>query len=216
VHGWDSDQAHYQNLSDEISALGCVCLTFDLRGHGKDALGHPDVSRGDNLQDVLAAYDSLVQTGLVDPTALAVIGTSYGGYLASIATSFSAAILPSRIETGMRGALDLAWGIARVVGRKRRGLLCRSGGPELFGFGGGPGMARAHCQFMLRHLSLESGSAPHPSVLPSRSHPWPIPLRALNKQLDSAATQGVGSDVGAVTRRAIRLSETCAPIARSP
>ncbi|MEJ8852298.1 alpha/beta hydrolase family protein [Variovorax rhizosphaerae] len=87
VHGWDSDKAHYQDLSDEIAALGCVCLTFDMRGHGDDAEAHRDVSREDNLQDVLAAYDALVRTGLVDPEAVALIGTSYGGYLAAIASS---------------------------------------------------------------------------------------------------------------------------------
>jgi hypothetical protein len=41
----------------ELAALGCVCLTFALRGHAK-TLGRQDlVSREDNMRDILAAYD---------------------------------------------------------------------------------------------------------------------------------------------------------------
>ena len=40
-----------------------------------------------NLDDVLAAYDLLAQRRHVDPAAIAVIGSSYGGYLATILTT---------------------------------------------------------------------------------------------------------------------------------
>ena len=42
------------------------------------------VTREDNLRDVLAAYDVLVGHPAVDPGAMAIIGSSYGGYLAAL------------------------------------------------------------------------------------------------------------------------------------
>ena len=32
VHGWGGNQEQYLARAREIAALGCVCLTFDLRG----------------------------------------------------------------------------------------------------------------------------------------------------------------------------------------
>ena len=43
--------------------------------------------REDNLRDVLAAYDVLVGHRAVDPGAIAIVGSSYGGYLAAIASA---------------------------------------------------------------------------------------------------------------------------------
>ncbi|MDM0049709.1 S9 family peptidase [Variovorax sp. J22R115] len=86
VHGWDSDQAHYQIRAEDLAALGCVCLTFDLRGHGRRQDVKASVSRHDNLRDVLAAFDLLAGQATVDPKSMALIGTSYGGYLAAVAS----------------------------------------------------------------------------------------------------------------------------------
>src|SRR5207247_10203008 len=61
-----------------------------LRGHAKTQPQHETVSRGDNLRDVLAAYDLLGRHGGVDPSAVAVVGSSYGGYLGAILTSLRA------------------------------------------------------------------------------------------------------------------------------
>jgi hypothetical protein len=44
-------------------------------------------SRGDNLRDVLAAYDVLVAHRGVDASAIAAVGSSYEGYLGAILTS---------------------------------------------------------------------------------------------------------------------------------
>ena len=87
VHGWDGSQEQYIARAHEIAALGCICLTFDLRGHAKDRSAHDSVTREDNLADMLAAYDVLVGHPSVDGTAIAVAGSSYGGYLATILTS---------------------------------------------------------------------------------------------------------------------------------
>ena len=87
VHGWGGSQQQYLARAREIVALGCIGLTFDLRGHAKTGGQQESVSRKDNLEDVLAAFDELVNHPLVDASAMAVIGSSYGGYLAAILTS---------------------------------------------------------------------------------------------------------------------------------
>jgi dienelactone hydrolase len=87
VHGWGGSQEQYLSRAREVAALGCVCLTFDLRGHALTRPQFETVSREQNLADVLAAYDTLLRRPYVDPEAVAVVGSSYGGYLAAILTS---------------------------------------------------------------------------------------------------------------------------------
>ena len=87
VHGWGGGQDQYIARAREIAALGCVCLTFDLSGHADTLPMQETVSRENNLADVLAAYDTLVNQRGVDPSSIAVVGSSYGGYLAAILTT---------------------------------------------------------------------------------------------------------------------------------
>jgi dienelactone hydrolase len=90
VHGWGGSQEQYLARAREIAALGCVCLTFDLSGHAGTRPQQETVSREQNLRDVIAAYDVLASHRGVDPSAIAVVGSSYGGYLAAILTSMRA------------------------------------------------------------------------------------------------------------------------------
>ena len=87
VHGWGGTQEQYTARAREIAALGCVCLTIDLRGHGDTGQQHETVTREENLQDVIAAYDVLAGQPGIDPSAIAVVGSSYGGYPAAILSS---------------------------------------------------------------------------------------------------------------------------------
>ncbi len=87
VHGWDGSQEQYIARAHEIAALGCICLTFDLRGHVRHQADRDTVTREDNLRDLLAAYDVLVGHPAVDARAVAIVGSSYGAYLAAIATT---------------------------------------------------------------------------------------------------------------------------------
>lgn len=87
VHGWGGSQHQYLARARKIAGLGCVCMTFDLRGHAKTQPQHETVSRENNFQDVLAAYDVLAAHPQVDPASIALVGSSYGGYLATILTS---------------------------------------------------------------------------------------------------------------------------------
>jgi uncharacterized protein len=87
LHGWGGNQAQYASRAREIAALGCACLTVDMRGHAKTLAAQATVTREDNLRDALAAYDRLVHEGAVDDDQIAVVGSSYGGYLATILTT---------------------------------------------------------------------------------------------------------------------------------
>ena len=82
VHGWGGSQQQYVARAREVAALGCICLTFDLRGHARTVEQQKTVTREQNLRDVIAAYDALVRQRGVDASSIAVVGSSYGGYLA--------------------------------------------------------------------------------------------------------------------------------------
>ncbi|WP_236173206.1 alpha/beta hydrolase family protein [Pseudomonas pseudonitroreducens] len=90
VHGWGGSQERDLRRARGIAGLGCVCLTFDLAGHGAGEALQSTITREDNLRDLLAAYDRLVAHPRIDPNAIAVVGTSYGGYLAAILTELRA------------------------------------------------------------------------------------------------------------------------------
>ena len=87
VHGWGGDQQQYVDRAREVAALGCVCLTFDLRGHALTQALRDTVSREDSMRDILAAYDFLAALRNVDSDSIAVVGSSYGGYLAALLTA---------------------------------------------------------------------------------------------------------------------------------
>jgi len=86
VHGWGGSQKRDLARARQITGLGCVCMTFDLRGHEKTESQRLTVTREQNLADLVAAYDRLASHPSVDPGAIAVIGSSYGGYLATLLT----------------------------------------------------------------------------------------------------------------------------------
>ncbi len=87
VHGWGGSQQRDLARAKQITGLGCVCMTFDLRGHEKTESQRLSVTREQNLADLLAAYDRLVSHPAVDTRAIAIIGSSYGGYLATLLTA---------------------------------------------------------------------------------------------------------------------------------
>lgn len=84
VHGWGGDQDEDLGQAEELARLGCVCFTFDLRGHAGSDADRSTVTRQNSLDDVVAAYDYLASHPLIDRDAIGVIGTSYGGYLSAL------------------------------------------------------------------------------------------------------------------------------------
>lgn len=87
VHGWGGSQESDLKRARGIAGLGCICLTFDLRGHAKTEAQKRMVTREDNLRDIVAAYDLLAQHPSIDEASIAVVGSSYGGYLSAILTT---------------------------------------------------------------------------------------------------------------------------------
>lgn len=84
VHGWGGHQEQYRDAARAIADLGCVCLTFDLRGHVDTHTRRDSVTREDNLRDVLAAYDVLASHAGVEKSRMALVGASYGAYLGAL------------------------------------------------------------------------------------------------------------------------------------
>jgi pimeloyl-ACP methyl ester carboxylesterase len=121
VHGWGGSQEQYLARARAVAALGCVCLTFNLRGHADNRPQFETVSRSINLRDVEAAYDRLVMRRYVDPQAIAVIGSSYGGYLGAILTTMR----PVR-WLGLRAPalyMDSGWDLPKLQLRKEQDLV---------------------------------------------------------------------------------------------
>jgi len=87
VHGWGGTQRRNLGIGRQLSARGLVCLTFNLRGHARTRKQRDTVTRAQNLADVVAAYDVLASRAEVDPARIGVVGSSYGGYLATLATT---------------------------------------------------------------------------------------------------------------------------------
>ncbi|HEV3009125.1 MAG TPA: alpha/beta fold hydrolase [Burkholderiales bacterium] len=87
VHGWGGNQNHYLDEARALAAtLGCVCLTFNLRGHAETGAQHDTVNREDNMRDVIAAYDVLAGRQGVERGCIALVGSSYGAYLGALLT----------------------------------------------------------------------------------------------------------------------------------
>jgi len=84
IHGWTSSEKGYIPRAQVISALGYVCLTFSMRGHGESEGDLEQLSREDHLQDCIAAYDFLASQPNINRNHIQVVGASYGGYLASL------------------------------------------------------------------------------------------------------------------------------------
>lgn len=121
VHGWGGSQEQYIARARAVAALGCVCLTFNLRGHADTRPLYETASRSTNLRDVEAAYDRLVARRYVDPDAIGVIGSSYGGYLATILSTMR----PVR-WLGLRAPalyMDSGWELPKMQLRRDQDLV---------------------------------------------------------------------------------------------
>jgi alpha-beta hydrolase superfamily lysophospholipase len=87
VHGWGDTQRRNVGIGKRLQAHGFVCLTFNLRGHARTHAQRDTVTRAQNLADVIAAYDLLASRPDVDAARIGAVGSSYGGYLATLLTA---------------------------------------------------------------------------------------------------------------------------------
>lgn len=86
IHGWKSSLKRFPKRVAPLVEAGYVCLVFDMRGHGATGGNLSSFSAQDHLDDCLAAYDFLASQQHIDPDHISVLGSSYGGYLATLLT----------------------------------------------------------------------------------------------------------------------------------
>lgn len=86
IPGWKSNQEGNVKRASEITKLGFICLTLDLRGHGQSDGNIDQFSRQDHLEDIKTAYNYLSSLKEVEKK-IGIIGSSYGAYLAAVATN---------------------------------------------------------------------------------------------------------------------------------
>lgn len=87
LHGWDADRQEMAGPATEAAALGFSCLAYDLRGHGATRAERHGVTPRASLDDATAAFDLLAGAPGVDRGAMAVVGTSFGAWLALMLTA---------------------------------------------------------------------------------------------------------------------------------
>lgn len=87
IHGWKSRQNGSVYIADALNDKGYIVMTFDLRGHGESDGDITKLTRGDFLNDVVAAYDFLLGISGVDLNMVTAIGSSFGSYLATLLSS---------------------------------------------------------------------------------------------------------------------------------
>jgi uncharacterized protein len=87
LHGWTSRKDRHVLRAEKINTLGVTSMAISFRGHGDSEGDFDKLSRADHLKDALAAYDFLSAQPGVDKSRVAVFGSSYGGYTASLLTA---------------------------------------------------------------------------------------------------------------------------------
>ncbi len=111
VHGgpsfaWTDDFGYVYFSAQELASAGYAVLRANIRGSWGRGVAFADAVVGDmggkDLQDLLCGIDYLVERGMVDGNRVAIIGGSYGGFMAAWAitqtTRFSAAVMASGIS----------------------------------------------------------------------------------------------------------------------
>jgi dipeptidyl aminopeptidase/acylaminoacyl peptidase len=95
VHGGPLAQSRrtYSGIRQYLVAKGCAVLVPNVRGstgYGKRYAALDDMDLGGApLKDVIAAKQWLISNANVDPDRVAIVGASYGGYMALAAAAFT-------------------------------------------------------------------------------------------------------------------------------
>lgn len=84
VHGWTSRKDRSYQYATALSQLGYICFLFDMRGHGESEGDINSFTIKEFLDDILAAYDYLLNTEGVDKDNISAVGSSFGGYLVAL------------------------------------------------------------------------------------------------------------------------------------
>ena len=84
IHGWTGGRRDMAGPMIEVAASGFACLDYDLRGHGATSGQRPQVTLRESVEDAIHAWEALAAMPGVDEDEIAVIGSSFGGWLASL------------------------------------------------------------------------------------------------------------------------------------
>ena len=84
VHGWTSAMERSFQYAEKLSKLGYICFLFDMRGHGQSEGDIKIFTIKEFLDDVLTAYDFLLNIEVVDKENISAVGSSFGGYLVTL------------------------------------------------------------------------------------------------------------------------------------
>lgn len=83
IPGWTSERKRSFQYAEKLKDMGYVCLLMDLRGHGTSEGDRKEFTNKEFLDDAIASYDYLINLPGVDPTQISVVGSSFGGFLAT-------------------------------------------------------------------------------------------------------------------------------------
>jgi pimeloyl-ACP methyl ester carboxylesterase len=127
VHGLGSDRlTNLERASAVADRHGAVCLAVDLGGHGASTGRLSEMTPGQNLRDVIAAYDVLASRPDVAAARIGVCAASYGAYLSVLLTRDRpvAGLLLRAPALYPDGSLDVPLGSrTRGDGRSARGFF---------------------------------------------------------------------------------------------
>jgi pimeloyl-ACP methyl ester carboxylesterase len=84
IHGWTGGRRDMAGPMIEVAATGFACLDYDLRGHGATAAQRKQVTLRESVDDAVCAWEALAAMPGVEPDEIAVIGSSFGGWLAAL------------------------------------------------------------------------------------------------------------------------------------
>ena len=133
-HGgpWSRDNWGYNSYAQFLSNRGYAVLSPNFRGstgYGKKFLDAGNGQWGDKMQDDITwGVKHLVDTGIVDPKRVAIMGGSYGGYATLAGVTFTpdlyaaavAIVAPSNLNT-LLGSIPPYWEQIRTMFHKRMG-----------------------------------------------------------------------------------------------
>jgi pimeloyl-ACP methyl ester carboxylesterase len=89
LHGWSADRKRYLSILDCVTAsTGMSALAFDFSGHGDSPFKASDTRPAQHFLEVICVFD-WIKSQFPD-SRITVMGTSYGGYLATQLTKYRA------------------------------------------------------------------------------------------------------------------------------
>lgn len=84
VHGWTSKKERGYQYAEGLSELGYICFLFDMKGHGKSEGDINSFTISQFLDDVVVAYDYVLNVDGVDKENISAVGSSFGSYLIAL------------------------------------------------------------------------------------------------------------------------------------